>query len=437
MAIRHRQVRVTIYRKSQKYPFYRIAYRAEGGRIVRSFKTLIEAKNAARKAAKQVAKGETAAAALSNRDARAYRFAMKKLSELNLHLNAASNGNSAASVISLEDAIVEYAEAKRALSHCRLIEAIQKYLATTAKVQRVSVRLAATEYINQRKSLTRSDESGKRAQLSPKLAYQDGLRLDRFADNIKSDVCDLTKGHVDLFFRQHLTGLSPKSRNHYRGTLRHWFKFCVARDYLPADHRLAEAVSIKNETADSGDIEIYTPKEFQDLLATATGPLKVLLAIGGLAGLRTQELLRLDWADVWRRPGYIELSRGKAKTRQRRLVPIVDALSAWLYGHQRETAGPIWAGHEITFHEHARELAQEAGVKRKDNALRHSFISYRLAETHNEHQVAREAGTSPAMIHAHYRELVTMAEAKEWFSTTPQYTPERSEKSEATAESKA
>jgi hypothetical protein len=172
---------------------------------------------------------------------------------------------------------------------------IQKYLATTAKVQRVSVRLAATESINQRKSLTRPEEPGKRAQLSPKLAYQDSLRLDRFANNIKGDICDLTKNHVDLFFREHLAGLSPKSRNHYLGTLRHWFKFCVARDYLPADQRLAEAVNIKNEIADGGDIEVYAPKEFHDLLAKARGPLQVWLAIGGLASLRTQELLRLDW----------------------------------------------------------------------------------------------------------------------------------------------
>jgi hypothetical protein len=58
-------------------------------------------------------------------------------------------------------------------------------------------------------------------------------------------------------------------------------------------------------------------------------------------------------------------------------------------------------------------------VKRRDNALRHSFISYRLALVHNEHQVASEAGTSPAMIHAHYRELVSSEEAKEWFNTFP------------------
>jgi integrase len=300
-----------------------------------------------------------------------------------------------------------------------LVDAVQGFLSTIAKIRPVSVRDAANEYLRERQSLTVPREPGKRPQLSPKLAYQERLRLDRFADHIKQNVCDLTKEHVDLFFREHIGALSPKSRNHYRGTLRQWFKFCVAHDYLPADHRLADAASLKNETADRGDIEIYAPKSFGDLLANAEGPLRVLLAIGGLAGLRTQELLRLDWADVWRRPGYIEVTRGKAKTRQRRLVPINAALSAWLEPWRQSTQGPIWAGHEITFHEHVRDLAQRASVERKDNALRHSFISYRLAEIQNEQQVAQEAGTSPAMIHAHYRELVTLRDAKAWFDTLP------------------
>ena len=55
----------------------------------------------------------------------------------------------------------------------------------------------------------------------------------------------------------------------------------------------------------------------------------------------------------------------------------------------------------------------------KHNALRHSFISYRVAAIQNLNQVALEAGNSTAMIFKHYRELVTPDEAKEWFSITP------------------
>jgi hypothetical protein len=53
------------------------------------------------------------------------------------------------------------------------------------------------------------------------------------------------------------------------------------------------------------------------------------------------------------------------------------------------------------------------------NGLRHSFCSYRLAQTNNAAQVALEAGNSPTMIFRHYRELVTPAQAEAWFSIRP------------------
>ena len=55
----------------------------------------------------------------------------------------------------------------------------------------------------------------------------------------------------------------------------------------------------------------------------------------------------------------------------------------------------------------------------KHNALRHSFISYRLAAVQNTAQVALEAGNSPQMIFRHYRELVRPIEAEKWFAVTP------------------
>jgi hypothetical protein len=67
-----------------------------------------------------------------------------------------------------------------------------------------------------------------------------------------------------------------------------------------------------------------------------------------------------------------------------------------------------------------REKSKEAGkFVWKHNGLRHSFISYRVAQTQNVAQVALEAGNSPQMIFQHYRELVRPAEAKKWFSIAP------------------
>ena len=51
--------------------------------------------------------------------------------------------------------------------------------------------------------------------------------------------------------------------------------------------------------------------------------------------------------------------------------------------------------------------------------LRHSFISYRVADIQNVAQVALETGNSPRMVFSNYRELVRPADAKKWFAITP------------------
>jgi hypothetical protein len=59
------------------------------------------------------------------------------------------------------------------------------------------------------------------------------------------------------------------------------------------------------------------------------------------------------------------------------------------------------------------------GFKWEANGLRHSYISYRLAILHDTARVALEAGNSPEVIFAHYRELVTPEEAEAWFNVRP------------------
>jgi len=67
-----------------------------------------------------------------------------------------------------------------------------------------------------------------------------------------------------------------------------------------------------------------------------------------------------------------------------------------------------------------RKCNEVPEFKWKHNALRHSFISYRVAAIQNVAQVALEAGNSPQMIFRHYRELVRPADAVKWFSIMPE-----------------
>ena len=64
-------------------------------------------------------------------------------------------------------------------------------------------------------------------------------------------------------------------------------------------------------------------------------------------------------------------------------------------------------------------VAAQAGITWKQNMLRHSFITYRLAEIQDVNRVALEAGNSPQMIFRHYRELATPEQARTWFSIAP------------------
>jgi hypothetical protein len=58
--------------------------------------------------------------------------------------------------------------------------------------------------------------------------------------------------------------------------------------------------------------------------------------------------------------------------------------------------------------------------KWEGNELRHSYATYRLAETQDAARTALEMGNSPAILLAHYRELVGPEDAAKWFAVKPE-----------------
>lgn len=405
--VRHRKAEATIYGKSEAYPFYRLAYRAAGKRIVRSFATYAEAKQEADAKVRELASGSQSVA-LSAKEA---------ADALTIRDVLATFWRDTGRKVSALEAVTQFVHAARLLGDRPLSTAVEGYLSTIATVKRVGVQEAVREFIASREPLTKAT-NGDRAQLSGKYAYNLEIQLNRFAAAFPSTaVCDLTKAHLDKFV-EGLADMSPKTRNHYRASVRTLLEWALRKDYLPAAHRLGQADGLRPERAGGGEIHFYTPSEFRALLEHSDGFLRVMVAVGGLAGLRTQELLRLDWADLWRIPGYIEVSRAKAKTRQRRLVPIVPALAQWLEPFATMQPGPLWTRHEISFQRDLGSLCERAGVRRKANGLRHAYCTYAFA-LHGEITAAQQAGNSPAQLHQHYRGLATKAEAEQWFGILP------------------
>jgi hypothetical protein len=83
--------------------------------------------------------------------------------------------------------------------------------------------------------------------------------------------------------------------------------------------------------------------------------------------------------------------------------------------------GAIWTGKHFAFHHVGQhDTAKAANVTWKHNALRHSFASYRFAQTGDAGRVAGELGNSTAIVHRHYRELVSAQDAAAWFAVKPE-----------------
>jgi integrase len=402
------RVLATIYGKCKGRDSYRVAWQVAGQRRMASFPSYSLAKRHADGLVKDLAKGSQVTA-LQPAQARDALAALERLADF-----YRATGRR----VSLLTGISEFVEASGKLGGRTMGEAVEGYLRTVATVKRKDIGEAVTEFLQADAPRTKA-VNGQRAQLAADYANHRKLQLRRFADTFPNTaICDLSKEHLDTFIGS-LDDFAPKTRNHYRAAVRQFLRWAVRKDYLTVTHRLGEADGLRPEHANTAEISFYSPRELAALLASADETLRPLLAVGGLAGLRSKELMRLDWADVWRVPGHIEITAGKSKTRQRRLVEICPALQAWLEPYRARKTGKFWPGEERTFLEHYGELCETAEVPRKTNGLRHSFCSFHFAAHANENQTAQQAGNSPAMIHAHYKGLATKAEAEKWFNVIP------------------
>jgi len=382
---------VKIYRDVKpKGTYYRVAYHLGGKRHRLNFKDLQDAINEAEAKAAQLSRGDVDAMQLSGRDRLVYGRAVEAVKEHGVPLDAVA---------------LEYSEARRILGGVGLVDAARfcaRHLGR--EVKRKAVVDAVREMIESKKSGGVSD------------VYLNDLRyrLGVFADCFQCDLVSLTPDDVRNFFDS--VKLGARSFNNFLRTIRTFFRFAQDRGWLSREAELLGSVKRRKER--SRPVEILTPREMIALLKYATPELAPCLALGAFAGLRSEEILRLEWADVTRRPGFIEVAAHKAKTAARRLVPIKDNLARWL-GPSRSDDALLWQNTKAMLFKSRLRVAAQARITWKQNVLRHSFISYRLAEIQDVNRVALEAGNSPKMIFQHYRELCTPAEAQTWFSICP------------------
>jgi integrase len=214
--------------------------------------------------------------------------------------------------------------------------------------------------------------------------------------------------------------IGPRARNNIRSSIVLLFHFARKYGYLPKGVPTAADETAKAKDR-GGKIGILKPEDLARIMATALPETQLFLAIGAFTGMRSSEILRLEWRDVNFERAFITVAPEKAKTATRRLVPILPNLMAWLALY-REANGFIFRARRDV--DRVIAFAKAHDVAWPNNALRHSYATYRLAVTASAARVAYEMGTSAQKLMRNYRELAGEKDGHVWFSIFPPLSPQ-------------
>lgn len=231
-------------------------------------------------------------------------------------------------------------------------------------------------------------------------------------------------GHLELheFTAQQMeewlaeSNYKPRTKNGYLRDIGGLFRFGMKKGYC-SENPLKD---IDTVTTDDVEPEIFSLAETESIMRTCERHRELRLAacfaIQFFAGLRTSELLDLDWADV--KMGRFVTVRGPtAKSRRIRNVRMMENLVSWLRPFFCAT-GPVAPPN---YWDRRRELKAILGLTTwKQNGCRHSFGSYLYALEEDATYVAAQMGhTGDKMLFEHYRALVDPEDAAAYWAILP------------------
>ena len=385
--------------------YFVLDYRANGQRKLVWRSTMAAARKAATAAIDKITEGQSEVLKLKSGDAYAY-----------TRSRAALDGRDGETKIEkeIDEVVREYAELYRLLAgRAAPLEVTRDWLKRNAvKLPKITVAAA----VEQMKEQAKTD--GKSTLRLKQLANV----LDRFAVSFNQDVHTLTPKLIADYLTA--LALAERTRRNHRDVIGFFNRWLVLRGYLAKGTDWLEGV--QNYTARKvGEISTYTADEMRRLIAAADDKILPMIVIGGFAGLRHAEIARLEWRDIDLAEGFIEVKADNAKTDTRRIVPLKDNLKAFLSPLVKKSGKVVSV---VNTTKYLLKAAADTGdeeneikaLEWKHNALRHTYISARVAECGDVPRVADEAGNSPQVIRTNYLKRIRPAAAAEWFTIAPQ-----------------
>src|SRR4029077_10286565 len=132
----------------------------------------------------------------------------------------------------------------------------------------------------------------------------------RFAAAFQTHIGSVTARLVEEVLAAQKVG--PRSRNNIRQSIVTLFRFARARGYLPKGQP-TEAEDVAKAKDRGGEIGILSPKQLADLFEEVDEEAKLYFALGAFSGLRSAELIRLEWQDVNFVRSHIHVGKAKSK----------------------------------------------------------------------------------------------------------------------------
>jgi integrase len=377
IAVKRGNTIIKIYRhkgrlyKNKQYELFTVAYRLNGKQRRRNFSRYKDAWNFASDTATALEKGRAQVLSLGAADWQSYLAAKNLLRPFGIPLH----------------------------------EAIEEYVSMRKRKSTIEKRVGDV--------VDELLEAKKQARLSDR--YIETLRtyLLRFADSFQTNIGSVNTGAIVRWLDSLKVG--PRSRNNVRQAVVTLFNFARRRGYLPKGEA-TEAADVETVRDHDGEIAILTPAELSKLLRKAKPDYQLYFALAAFTGIRSAELLRLEWSEINFEKGHIEVKARKAKTATRRLVPIQPNLVKWLAPY-RGRKGKLFQSRRTV--DSAIKFAKRLDIPWKANCLRHSYATYRLSTVPDAGRIALEMGNSPAKLFTNYRELDRENHAPEWFSIEP------------------
>ena len=245
--------------------------------------------------------------------------------------------------------------------------------------------------------------------LRPSSAKQTRINLNQLSEEFGDCDCrSITSSDLEQWF-----GKRNWKRSTVDGVIAKigpFFTWCV-RESIILENPCTKVVKPLN--FDDGPPAIFTVEDTARLLQVAQSidpPIAKYLAIGLFAGIRPNEIIRLDNSDINGR--YIEVKGTSAKTRKRRIVSVLSNLQNWLRIAESLPKKNLRRRREI--------VIRQANVDWTHDIMRHTYASYHLAYHQSADKTALEMGhRDTQMLFRHYRSVVSKDEAAKFWKIEP------------------